>query len=195
MKEEDLVENSVPREWVLFKVSTILMMSDYEEDLGDFPAFSAENRLAEFMVGSYREESTDQWTASSGITKKIPLLDGSTSWFKYEELIDDWLDLTVLEAGKRGPALKNTLVGDAEMHKGLLNRESLRAQDGVKYFRDTLSPHLSNELSVFSSGFDFDFEDDSHQRDARHSSLTDDCRAAETAHKVCTVFLELHFLP
>ena len=29
-----------------------------------------------------------------------------TSWLKYEELIDDWLDLTVLEAGKRGPALK-----------------------------------------------------------------------------------------
>ena len=25
--------------------------------------------------------------------------------FKYKELIDDWLDLTVLEAEKRGPAL------------------------------------------------------------------------------------------
>ena len=66
-----------------------------------------------------------------------PLFDGSTSWFKYEELIDDWLDLTVLEAVKRGPALKNRHVGDAEMHKGLLNRDSLRAEDGVKYFTDT----------------------------------------------------------
>ena len=28
------------------------------------------------------------------------------------------------------------------MHKGLLNRESLRAEDGVKYFRDTLRPHF-----------------------------------------------------
>ena len=42
----------------------------------------------------------------------------STSWFKYEELIDDWLGLAVLAAGKRRPALKNRLVGDAEMHKG-----------------------------------------------------------------------------
>ena len=81
------------------------------------------------------------------------------------------------------------------MHKALLNRESLKAQDGVKYFRDTFSPHLSKELRVFSSGFDFDFEDDPHQRDARHLPLTDDCRAAKNAHKVCTVSLELHFLP
>ena len=108
-------------------------MSGCEEDLGDFPTFSAENRTAESLVGAYRAASTDQWTAASGITTKIsPLFDGPTSWFKYEELIDDWLDLTMLEAGKRGPALKNRVVGDAEMHKGLLNREPLRAEDGVK---------------------------------------------------------------
>ena len=53
---------------------------------------------------------------------------------------------------------------------------------------------LSSYFRLFSIfDFDFDFEDDSHQRDARHSSLTNDRRAAETAHKVCTVFLKLHF--
>ena len=31
-------------EWVLFKVSTILMMSDYEEDVDDFPTFSTEDK-------------------------------------------------------------------------------------------------------------------------------------------------------
>ena len=64
------------------------------------------------------------------------------------ELIDDWLDLTVLEAEKRGPPLKNRLVGDAEMYKGLLDRESLRAADGVKYFRDALRPHFKRAQSV-----------------------------------------------
>ena len=65
-------------------------------------------------------------------------------------MIDDWLDLTVLEAEKRGPALKNRLVGDAEMYKGLLDRESLRAADGAKYFRDTLRPHfIKGAQSVF----------------------------------------------
>ena len=75
-------------------------MSDDEEDLGDFPLQNI-NRQAESMVGSHRAESSDQWTAGSGITTKIPpLFDGSTSWFKYEELIDGWLDLAVLEAEK-----------------------------------------------------------------------------------------------
>ena len=51
----------------------------------------------------------------SGITTKMPpRLDGPTSCFKYEELIEDWLDLAVLQVSKRGPALKNRLVGDAE---------------------------------------------------------------------------------
>ena len=65
------------------------MMNDYAEDLDDFPAENKE-KPAESMVGTYRAESIDQYTAGSGITAKIPpLLDGSTSWFKYEALIDD----------------------------------------------------------------------------------------------------------
>ena len=84
------------------------------------------------MVGAYREESTDQWTAASGITTRIaPLFNELTSWFKYEELTDDWLDLTLHEVRKHGPALKNGLVGDADMYKERLNRESLRAQERV----------------------------------------------------------------
>ena len=118
------------------------MMSDSEEDLTVFQKFS-KTTAAESMVGACRAESTDQWTAPIGITSKIPpLFDGPTSWFKYKDLIDDWLDLTVLETEKRGPALKNTLVGDAEMHKGLPNRKSLSAENGFKYFKDTLRPHF-----------------------------------------------------
>ena len=120
-------------------------MSDPEKNLDDFPAENRD-RQAESMVGSYRAESTDQWAPASGITTKIPLhFDGSTSWFNFEEPIDDRLDLTVLEARIRGPALKITLVGNAEMHKRLFHRESLRAEDGVKYFGDKLRPHSIKE--------------------------------------------------
>ena len=91
------------------------------------------------MVGAYRAESTDQWAAANRITTKIPpLVNGLTSWFKYEEQIDDWLDLAALEVSKRGPAFKNRLVGDAEMYTGLLDREPLTAHDGVKFFKDTV---------------------------------------------------------
>ena len=96
------------------------MMSDYEEDLDDFPIENRDSK-AESLARSFRAESTNQWKAGSGITTKIPpLFDGSTSWFEYEELIDDWLDHTVLEAEKRRRAQKNRLVGDAELHNRLL---------------------------------------------------------------------------
>ena len=72
-----------------------------------------------------------------------PLFDVLTSWFKYEELIDDWLDLTQLEPGKRGPALKNRLVGDAAMHKELLDREPLRSEVGVQFFFGTLRDNFT----------------------------------------------------
>ena len=114
--------------------------------------FSMENASikAESLVGAYREEPADDWIAASGITAKMPpLFDVSTSWFKNEELMEDWFDLTVLEAGKRGPALKKRLVGDAAMHEGLLSPESLRAGDGVKYFRHILRP-LWSFFSILS---------------------------------------------
>ena len=126
-----------------------------EEDLDDFLTENKE-RQAESLVGAHRAESTDQYTAGSGITTKIPpLFDGPTSWFEYEELIDDWLDLTVLKAEKkRGPALKNRLIGDAELYKGLFDREPSKAADGVKYFRNTLRPHfIKGSQSVFLGRF------------------------------------------
>ena len=94
-------------------------MSDYEEDFGDFPS-KYEKESKESLAGAYRAESTFDFSAGIGITTKIqPLFDGSTSCIKYEELIEDWLDLTVLEEIKRGPALRNRLVGEAETHRGL----------------------------------------------------------------------------
>ena len=125
-------------------------MSGCGEVLDDF---SMRNSFttAENLVGACRSESTNGWTASSGITSKNPPAnDGTTSWFKCEELIEDWIDLTVLETSKQSPALTNRLYAIAENYKPLLSREALRAEDGVKYFRDKLRPHFVNgAYSVF----------------------------------------------
>ena len=51
------------------------------------------------------------------------------------------MNLTQLEAGKRGPALLNRLVGDASIYKKLLDRKPLPSEDGVKYFMETVRPH------------------------------------------------------
>ena len=44
-------------------------------------------------------------------TPKIPpAFDGKSSWFAYEEAIDDWLDITTLAEEKRAPSLRNRSV-------------------------------------------------------------------------------------
>ena len=43
---------------------------------------------------------------------------------------EDWLDVTVLDTSKQGP----------EKYRGLLDRDALKAEDGVEYFLDMLRP-------------------------------------------------------
>ena len=86
------------------------------------------------------------------VTTKIPPgYNGTTSWFTYEELVDDWCDITELDPEKRGPALRNRLEGDAAVYKPLLERDALRnAEDGVAYFKRMLRPHfVKGNQSVF----------------------------------------------
>ena len=60
------------------------------------------------------------------------------------------MTLTQIEAGKRGPALMNRLVGDASIYKKLLDRKPLTSEDGVKYFMETVRLHFTRGfLSVF----------------------------------------------
>ena len=95
-------------------------MSDFEENSIDVQSFSNLSS-ANSLGGAYRAEATYPSSTVSGVIVKIPpVFDGSSSWFKYEELIDDWINLTQLETGKRGQALMNRLVGVASIHKKLL---------------------------------------------------------------------------
>ena len=85
-------------------------------------------------------------------TPKIPpAFDGRSSWFAYEEAIDDWLDITTLTPEKHGPSLKNRLYGDATIYKPLLDRTLLvNETDGVSYFKNTMRPHfVKGNQSVF----------------------------------------------
>ena len=76
-------------------------------------------------------------------TKVAPAYDGRTSFFAFEDAVDDWCDITELEPEKRGPALRNRLEGEARQHKKLLDREMLRdPNDGVNYFNRLLRPHF-----------------------------------------------------
>ena len=76
-------------------------------------------------------------------TKVAPAYDGRTSFFAFEDAIDDWCDITEIEPEKRGPALRNRLEGDAQQYKRFLDRDMLRdPNEGVNYFKRFLRPHF-----------------------------------------------------
>ena len=86
-----------------------------------------------------------QLMMTTQVTTKVPPgFDGKTSWFAFEDAIDDWCDIIELESEKWGPALRNRLEGEAAVYKRLLDRDDLRQPNGrgVDYFKRTLRPHF-----------------------------------------------------
>ncbi len=91
-------------------------------------------------------------TGNAQMTTKIPpMFNGLTSWFSYEEQIDEWVDITELPPERMAPALRSRLEGDAAIYKPLLDRNLLRdPQNGVDYFKATMRPHfVKGNQSVF----------------------------------------------
>ena len=64
----------------------------------------------------------------------------ASAWFAFEELVQDWVDLTTLDVDKRGPALKSRLTGSARDYRTELVRTKLKEPNGVNYFLETLRP-------------------------------------------------------
>ena len=90
-------------------------------------------------------------TAHPVTTEVPPGYDGSTNWFKYADAVEEWCDLTKVEARRRGPAIAARLSGRAEIFKERLDRQRLRdPETGVDYFLATLRPFFVKDLqSVF----------------------------------------------
>ena len=93
-----------------------------------------------------------QLVMTTQVTTKVPPgFDGKTSWFAFEDAIDDWCDITELEAEKWGP-------GEASVFKRLLDREELRQPNGrgVNTSREHWDHILWKELRQFSSSGSWD---------------------------------------
>ena len=98
-----------------------------------------------YAMGQRMQPHGGQLMMTTQVTTKVPPgFDGKTSWFAIEDAIDDWCDITELEAEKWGPALRNRLEGEASVYKRLLDREQLREPNGrgVEYFKRTLRQHF-----------------------------------------------------
>ena len=90
--------------------------------------------------------------AAHPVTTEVPPgYDGSTNWFKFADAVEEWCDLTKVEARRRGPAIAARLSGRAAIFKEKLNRDRLRdPETGVECFLTTLRPFFVKDLqSVF----------------------------------------------
>ena len=90
--------------------------------------------------------------AAHPVTTEVPPgYDGTTNWFRYADAVEEWCDLTKVEARRRGPAVAARLSGRAEIYKERLDRERLRdPETGVEYLLATLRPFFVKDLqSVF----------------------------------------------
>ena len=93
----------------------------------------------EAYTSSAKPSYTEETLNLSMTAKQPPSYDGKVSWFRYEELVDDWVTITTVEAAKRGPLLKSRLTGDAYMYKAVLQNDPLQ---GVNYFKNTLKKYF-----------------------------------------------------
>ena len=102
-------------------------------------AVNAVNVADAATAGRHLQE-LQRLSAFQQVTTKVPpAYDGRSSWFAYEDAIDDWVDITELEPEKQGPALRNRLEGEAAIHKRLLDRDRLKDRvNGVRYFKSYL---------------------------------------------------------
>ena len=106
---------------------SFLPAGQYEEDM----ALSADAFGAELAPGQLMNH------------KVPPAFNGRGSWFAFEELVFDWLDISSLDEEKNGPALRNRLCDEAAVYKPMFDRERLKDKNnGVEYFLKTLRPNF-----------------------------------------------------
>ena len=85
----------------LFSGSGAVKIMDLYEDEpnDDYESYAMRQRM---------QPHGGQLMMTTQVTTKVPPgFDGKTSWFAFEDAIDDWCDITELEAEKWGPALRN----------------------------------------------------------------------------------------
>ena len=92
-------------------------------------------------AGGRSTEDLQRLSASQKVTTKVPPSSGGKStWFAFEDAVDEWREITELEPEERGPALPNRREGEAVLQR-LLDRDTLKhKEDGVKYVKRFLWP-------------------------------------------------------
>ena len=105
---------------------------------------------SEWMESIFAVRDDEAWSSDKMTAKVPPAYDGLTSFFAYEEHVEEWLLITTIEAEKQAPLLGFRLKGNALTVKKLLNTDRLQRPGSIRYFLDTLRPFfIKDRAHVF----------------------------------------------
>ena len=72
---------------------------------------SRASRMQTHGIHSLPIQSPMMQNAAHPVTTEVPPgYDGTTSWFKHSDAVEEWCDLTKVEAKRRGPAIATRLL-------------------------------------------------------------------------------------
>ena len=113
-------------------------------DSAQLSYFSPENdeEDAACMEDAFAMRDDEAWSTDKMTAKVPPAYDGLSSFFAYEEYVEEWLLITTVDPEKQAPLLRFRLKGNALTVKRLLNQDRLKREGAVKYFLDTLRPYF-----------------------------------------------------
>ena len=130
--------------------------ADYGEQPWETSLYADEDEEDQATLAAITYGSTELPPGAKYSPKVPPAWNGgdsintAQSWFNFEEMVADWVDITQVEEAKRGPSLKARLTGPAREYRHELDRNELRGPGGVQYFLDTLRVYfVRGRESVF----------------------------------------------
>ena len=81
-----------------------------------------EEEDSEWMESIFAVRDDEAWSSDKMTAKVPPAYDGISSFFAYEEYVEEWLLITTIEAEKQAPLLRFRLKGNALTEKTLEHR-------------------------------------------------------------------------
>ena len=82
----------------------------------------------EYVLACQNHESTfgarDMIPGQPYSQKTAPSWDGRGSWFAYEELVQDWLDITTIDVDQRGPLLRASMTRPSTEPSAIVRRST-----------------------------------------------------------------------
>ena len=98
-----------------------------QQESGYSGTFSPDEDIEDAMLTGevYAVHDADAWNSDKMTAKVPPAYDGLSSYFSFEENVEEWQLITIVEENKQAPLIRFRLKGNARAVRNLLDIEKL----------------------------------------------------------------------